>query len=186
MSRRIRGRSTVRRWRWALAALGTLVVLVVAVAVLRDPGGQSAVAAGGDARSITTLDGETVRVPVSGRPTAVFFFAVGSGECVEVMGELSDIAKAHPDVYYLAVDVNPADNPDSVRRFLAEANDPQRPAALDPQGRLVNALRVRTLGEFIVYDAAGAETFRGFITGSDQSQSKFADAFTTVSKEKAS
>lgn len=185
MSRRIRGRSTLWRWRWALAVVGTLVVLVGVVAVLKNPDGQPAAAAGGDARSITTLDGQTVRVPMSGWPTAVFFFAVGSGECVTVMSELSGIAKAHPDVYYLAVDVNPADDPDSVRRFLAAANDPQRPAALDAQGRLANAVQVRYLGEFIVYDAAGTETFRDFITGSDQSQTKFADAFTKVSKETA-
>lgn len=167
-----------QRWRWPAGAAVVLVALLAVAAVRNGPGAQPAAqrqtaAAAKNPRVVTTLDGRSVRVPVAGRPTVVYFVVVASPECAAIAAKMAAVARTHPEVFYLLVDVNPYDSPESFQAFLARANDQDRPAAMDPEGRLAGALGARFIGEMVVFNAQGAEVFRGNVAD----EASFAAAF---------
>ncbi|MQA27990.1 MAG: hypothetical protein GEU94_21635 [Micromonosporaceae bacterium] len=119
------------------------------------------------------LDGAAVRVPAPGKPTAVYFFATGCASCVPPLRALGEVAEAHSQVVYLPVSISPYDDAESIRGFLAAAEDGDRAAAHDPKARLAQTLKVNAL---IVYDAAGAEVYRGVDPPESEVKAAFAKA----------
>ncbi|WP_343577666.1 TlpA disulfide reductase family protein [Mycobacterium sp.] len=116
--------------------------------------------AGPPAATLTTLAGKAVRVPGS-KPTAVFFFSVGCGECAE---GAKSFAKAATTVggkaEFLAVDIDPHDSADAITGFLRSIGSPDLPAAIDKDAVLSRTYQVSAISTLIVVDPAGKVTFR--------------------------
>ena len=109
-----------------------------------------------------TLDGARVSVPVPGRPTVVYFYAVGCSSCAQALHDIgASRAAAPPGTAYQAVDVNPADRPADIRAFLADARTDGFALLRDPGNRLAGAFQVTALGTTVVFDAAGRQVWRG-------------------------
>ncbi len=162
---------TARPRRPVLAAAFTAVAATVLAACNTAPNTAAPTAASTsqpDATTITTLAGTTVRVP-GDKPTAVFFFSVGCGECLGGGKSLAQAAAAVGDkAQFLAVDMDPSETKDAITGFLHTINDPNLPAAIDTGARLTRAYQVSALSTLIVVNPAGKVTYRGTDPNPDQ------------------
>lgn len=109
-----------------------------------------------------TLDGAPASVPVPGKPTVVYFYAVGCASCAQALHDIGATrAAAPPGTAYQAVDVNPVDRPADIRAFLADARTDGFALLRDPANRLAATYGVTALGTTVVFDAAGRQVWRG-------------------------
>ncbi|MEU9426258.1 redoxin domain-containing protein [Streptomyces sp. NPDC048342] len=130
-------------------------------------------ATGTDATSgteVTTISDEKITVP-GDKPTALFFFSVGCGECAGGAKSLAKAGKAlNGRANVLAVDMDPAESPQTIRQFLDYIKAPELPAAVDKGAALSQKYKVAALSSLIVVDPAGKVTYRATDPAADQIQ----------------
>jgi hypothetical protein len=155
--------SLPRRALLTLAATAT-VAGVVATATACGAQGTSAGAGHTSAAhkrtEVTTISNEKMTVPAD-KPTALFFFSVGCGECAGGVKSLTTAGAAlHGKANLLAVDMDPSESPQTIRQFLDSIKAPDLPAIIDKGAALSRAYKVAALSTLIVIDPAGTVTYR--------------------------
>ncbi|MFI8909074.1 mercury transporter [Streptomyces albidoflavus] len=119
---------------------------------------------------ITTIGHEKITVPGT-KPTALFFFSVGCGECAGGAKSLAAAGKAlNGKANAVAVDMDPSESPQTIRQFLTSIKAPHLPAAIDTGAALSQKYKVAALSTLIVVDPAGKVTYRATDPGADQIQ----------------
>jgi hypothetical protein len=119
-------------------------------------------AAGSLTGSAITLDGTHASVPVPGKPTVAYFYAVGCTSCAQALLDIGATRGAAPaGTAYQAVDINSAGSPSAIRGFLADARTDGFALLRDPGNRLAGTYQVTALGTTVVFDAAGRQVWRG-------------------------
>lgn len=109
---------------------------------------------------VTTIGNEKITVP-GGKPTALFFFSVGCGECAGGAKALASASSGlNSTANVLAVDMDPGESPQTIQQFLASINAPGLPAAIDTGAVLSQTYQVAALSTLIVVDPAGHVTYR--------------------------
>lgn len=118
----------------------------------------------GTPAAVTSIDGQMVSLPASGKPTAVFFFSVGCGECVGGVRSLGQAAAAAEeagiDAQFLAVDMDPREPTETIQRFMEYVDAVHVPAAIDEGAALSQRFGVAALSTLIIVDSDGQVTFR--------------------------
>jgi AhpC/TSA family len=110
--------------------------------------------------AVRALDGRRVQVP-SQRPTVLYFFSAGCGECVNGARAVAQARKqAGAAATFLAVDLDPTETPAIIGEFAAAAGDPDLPTASDRDAALSRRYQVTALSTLVVIDPAGTVTYR--------------------------
>ncbi|KQH80825.1 hypothetical protein AO501_26740 [Mycobacterium gordonae] len=143
--------------------------------------GTSTAASAVPVTSLTTIDGNQVSVPGTAA-TALFFFAVGCGECVGGGKSLAQaqatVATAHGTAAFLAVDMDPSEAPEAITGFLAQVGAQNVPAVIDKDATLSRTYQVSALSTLIVVDSTGTVTYRA----TDPTADKIAAAIAGTAK----
>lgn len=123
-----------------------------------------ATAGSGSPATVTSVDGQQISLPANGKPTAVFFFSVGCGECVNGVRSLGEAAttaeNAGTVASFLAVDMDPGESKALIGDFMESVDAEHVPAAIDDGAALSRRFEVAALSTLIVVDADGTVTFR--------------------------
>jgi len=97
------------------------------------------------------------------KPTLLYFMAAWCITCVPEAKALAVLyAEFGERVNLIAVDVDPVDNEDGLRRFKKAAKGADHLWSLDDHGRLRRAYHVTQLDITVIIDAAGHERYRAF------------------------
>lgn len=127
--------------------------------------------------TVTSIDGQQIRLPAPGEPTAVFFFSVGCGECVggaksvaQAAGQLGDKAS------FVLVDMDPGESAQTVAGFQDFTGTQALPAVIDTGATLTTRLSVASLSTLVVVDPAGKVTYRATDPSADQITTALRDA----------
>lgn len=152
------------RLRWAIAspAAAGAVAVVVAVSVGGSGSGAGGGGGGGGGTggepiapfALTSLDGERISLPRSGRPGALFLTVSSCLSCLpaaQALGELKAQLGDRVDAVWIGID--PGDPPEQVRARRDAMGNPPYPFAIDRSGTLAGRFAVQALGTTIVYDA---------------------------------
>ncbi len=155
---------TITRTRRAtLSVAGLLLAGSLALTACGNTDATPAADAGTPA-AVTSIDGQKVSLPATGKPAAVFFFSVGCGECVEgvrSLGEATTAAeKAGVEAAFLAVDMDPGESKETIEGFMDYVEAEHVPAVIDEGAALSRRFDVAALSGLIVVDADGTVTFR--------------------------
>ncbi|GGL35389.1 hypothetical protein GCM10010095_20940 [Streptomyces anthocyanicus] len=125
---------------------------------------------------VTTIADEKITVP-GNRPTALFFFSVGCGECATGAKSLAKAGKTlNGKAGVLAVDMDPAESPQTIRQFLDYIKAPELPAAIDEGATLSQKYKVAALSTLIVVDPSGTVTYRATDPGPEAIQAALTKA----------
>ena len=106
------------------AALSIAAVLAAGSLTLTACGNSAdpATAGSGSPATVTSVDGQQISLPANGKPTAVFFFSVGCGECVNGVRSLGEAAttaeNAGTVASFLAVDMDPGESKALIGDFM--------------------------------------------------------------------
>lgn len=151
--------SRARRSLATLLLAGSLI-LTACGTVDKDPvSAETATAA-----TVTSIDAQRISLPAAGKPTAVFFFSVGCGECVGGVRSLGQAAAAAEeagiDAQFLAVDMDPRESTETIQRFMEYVDAVHVPAAIDEGAALSQRFGVAALSTLIIVDSDGQVTFR--------------------------
>lgn len=159
-----------RRWLGLVgAAVVTLLVFAVTYTAFHS---QSAPAAGAASTTLgpsspaataftaTTLSGGQVAVP-GDKPSVVFFFSATCGSCGPGARALAQAQASTPNVNYVAVDIDPRESVDVVRKFLTANRAGNLAYARDTDAALTRAYQLSQLSTAVVLDASGTEVYRG-------------------------
>ena len=155
------------------AALSIAAVLAAGSLTLTACGNSAdpATAGSGSPATVTSVDGQQISLPANGKPTAVFFFSVGCGECSEGAKSLAKAGKElNGKANVLAVDMDPGESPQLIRQFLDYIKAPQLPAVIDKNATLSQRYQVAALSTLIVVDPAGKVTYRATDPGPEAIQ----------------
>lgn len=163
-------RRDARRRAARAAAAGAVVVLATLLGACGGGAPGPASEAAGEptpAFRVATVDGPEFTHP-TGKPTVLFFMAGWCTDCLPEATALDAIERDLGDkVAILAVDADPTDPVESLRRFMATVGA-RYGFARDPEGRLTGRYGVRSLDTTVVTDAAGRMVFRdGVATDED-------------------
>ena len=148
------------------AALSIAAVLAAGSLTLTACGNSAdpATAGSGSPATVTSVDGQQISLPANGKPTAVFFFSVGCGECVNGVRSLGEAAttaeNAGTVASFLAVDMDPGESKALIGDFMESVDAEHVPAAIDDGAALSRRFEVAALSTLIVVDADGTVTFR--------------------------
>ncbi|WP_246204138.1 TlpA family protein disulfide reductase [Streptomyces tailanensis] len=119
---------------------------------------------------VATIGDEKITVP-GDKPTALFFFSVGCGECATGAKSLAKAGKAlNGKAGVLAVDMDPGESPQTIRQFLDYIKAPELPTAIDKGAALAQKYKVATLSTLIVVDPSGKVTYRATDPGPEAIQ----------------
>ncbi len=148
---------TIRR-----AATVLVLAALTAAALLSGCGSTNAApqtdSAGATISEVTTISGQSMAIP-DGKPAALFFYWIGCPSCIE--GVKAFTQAAHDDAGsadFLAVDQNPDESPEDVKKLLAMLDAAQLPAVIDADGELALRFHVSAPSTLVVVDASGAVT----------------------------
>lgn len=129
--------------------------------------------------TLTTIDGHQMSVPGTSA-TALFFFAVGCGECVGGGKSLAQaqatVANAHGTAAFLAVDMDPSEAPAAITGFLAQVGAQNVPAVIDKDATLARTYQVSALSTLIVLNPTGTITYRATDPTADKILAALTDA----------
>lgn len=161
-----------------LFGLGVFVALVAAVTAISagktseranapqlsasEPTGRGSGEARGEVAAFTAkdVDGRTVRVR-TGTPGALFFFAGWCGSCIPEAKALDRVERTLGSrVAITAIDSDPSDSIESIRRFQQQVGTPRYSFVWDSSGKLGAQFAVLALDTTIIYDAKGKVVFR--------------------------
>ncbi len=166
-----------RRIATTTLAAAALALTACATDTGAGPAASPAPAGGPATTTVTTIAGNTVSLPGS-KPAALFFFAVGCGECTGGAKSLAQAATTVGDkAEFLAVDMDPSETSDAITGFLRSIDSPHLPAAIDKGAALSRTYHVSALSTLIVIDPTGKVTFRA----TDPAPDKIQDALATAS-----
>ena len=130
--------------------------------------------------TVAALDGQQISLPAAGKPTAVFFFSVGCGECVNgvrFLGEAVTIADENGnEASFLAVDMDPRESEETIEGFMEYVGAEHVPAAIDEGAAVSQRFKVAALSTLIVVDADGQVTFRATGPDAETSTAELANA----------
>ncbi|MEU2770441.1 TlpA disulfide reductase family protein [Streptomyces diastaticus] len=166
-----------RRTTLALAAAATAALTLSACGTdtKANTSGTSASSGNASAKAdtVTLLDDTTLAVPAN-KPSALFFFSVGCGECAGGAKNLDKAAqafdKAGKKANFLAVDMDPSESKQTIRQFLDYIKAPTLPATIDKGAALSQRYQVAALSTLIVVDPQGKVTYRATDPSADQIQ----------------
>jgi hypothetical protein len=154
------------------AALAALAVTVLAACGTDTASPRAAT----DPVTVTALSGAPVTVP-SGKPTAMFFFSVGCGECVGGAKSLSQAARQLGDTAaFVLVDMDPAEPAQVVTDFQQQTGTDTVPAVIDTDATLTKRYSVAALSTLLVVDPGGAVAYRAADPSADQITAALAKA----------
>ncbi len=126
--------------------------------------------------TITTLSGTTMTVP-GDKPTAMFYFSVGCGECVGDAKSLAQAAERLGDkADFVLVDMDPGESAQIVSGFQDFTGTKDVPAVIDTGATLTKRYSVASLSTLIVVDPAGKVTYRAKDPSADQITTALRDA----------
>ncbi|MFI5627585.1 TlpA family protein disulfide reductase [Nocardioides sp. NPDC051685] len=152
-----------RRTLLGLVAAGIVATLTLNACGTNAPTDGTAASAD-TAATLTSLSGQKITLPAAGRPTAVFFFSVGCGECAGGMKSLgqaaADAHQAGVKASFLAVDVDPGESADTINEFMKSIDAEQVPSVIDADATLTQRYQVAALSTLIVVDGNGKVTYR--------------------------
>ena len=161
-----------RRPALAAAALALSAALALTGCTSTDTTAQDPVAP----VQVDTVTGTSISVP-GDKPTALFFFSVGCGECVggaksvaQAAGQLGDKAS------FVLVDVDPGESAQTVAGFQDFTGTQALPAVIDTGATLTTRLSVASLSTLVVVDPAGKVTYRATDPSADQITTALRDA----------
>ena len=118
--------------------------------------------------AVTTIDGATVSVPQA-KPTAVFFFSVNCGGCVEGMREFGKAADhIGAKASFLAVDMDPSEPKNLITSFLDDVDAEDIAAAIDTGAALSQRFKVPALSTLIVITPDGEVVYRATEPSAEQ------------------
>ncbi|EOY45667.1 TlpA family protein disulfide reductase [Streptomyces anthocyanicus] len=130
-------------------------------------------AAAAKADTVALLDDTTLAVP-GDKPSALFFFSVGCGECAGGAKSLDKAAqafdKAGKKANFLAVDMDPNESKQTIMQFLDYIKAPALPATIDKGAALSQRYQVAALSTLIVVAPQGKVTYRATDPSADQIQ----------------
>lgn len=154
--------------RTRIAALAVCTMAVVPVLAGCGAGTSQTAASGGThtsapapaTRTVSTIDGASLRLP-AGKPAAVFFFTVGCGSCQAGGTALAQArAQAGGRADFLMVDLDPTEGRPAIDAFRTSIGDPTLPTVSTGALDLAQAWQVSALSTVIVLDPAGTVTWR--------------------------
>lgn len=154
--------SLTRRTTLSLAAvlLAGSLALTACGTTAEDPASADA----GSPTTVTSIDSQKISLPDPEKPTAVFFFSVGCGECVNgarSLGEAATNAEENgTEAGHLAVDMDPGESKETIEGFMDYVEAEHVPAAIDDGAALSQRFDVAAQSTLIVIDADGQVTFR--------------------------
>lgn len=100
------------------------------------------------AAQVTSIGGEQLATP-GDKPTAVFFFSVGCGECVGGVRSLGEAAQSAQDTgieaSFLAMDMDPGESEEIIEAFMEYVDAEHVPAAIDEGAALSQRFDVAAL-----------------------------------------
>lgn len=119
-------------------------------------------------RTVTTLAGERVRIPAP-QPTVMLFFTPGCASCEDAARAVVNASQpAASDARFLAIDLDPSGDPETINRFLARVGGQDLPAAVDREAQLTQTFDVNSLGTVVIVNPDGAVTYRAIDPAADQ------------------
>lgn len=112
--------------------------------------------------TILTLEGQTFNLSAhSNNPRIVFFMAYWCGTCIPEAQALARLKQEYgTNITIIAIDVDPTSTSDALNQFKAAAGGGDHIWALDLEGKIANAWRVRTLDTTLILDADGYIIYR--------------------------
>lgn len=150
--------------RTTLSLAGLLIVGSLALSACGSADEDRSSADAGSPAPVTSIDGQQISLPAAGKPTAVFFFSVGCGECVGGVRSLGEAAASAEDngtdAQFLAVDMDPREPKETIEGFMEYVEAEHVPAAIDEGAVLSQRFDVAALSTLIIVDAYGKVTFR--------------------------
>lgn len=156
----------------ALAALAVVGSVGLAACNTTDnparPASPAAASTATTAAQVSTVDGKTVAVPGT-KPTALFFFSVGCGECVGGAKSVANAAEKLGDAAsFVLVDMDPGESAQMVTRFQDHTGTTALPAVIDTGATLTKRYSVAALSTLLVVDPSGKVTYRAADPSADQ------------------
>ncbi|NMD58019.1 TlpA family protein disulfide reductase [Tsukamurella columbiensis] len=155
----------------AAAALALTGALTLTACNGTDTSARPAAAASSSASApaqITTVSGATVSVP-GDKPTALFFFSVGCGECNGGAKSLAGAAETLGSAAsFVLVDMNPGESAHTVTGFQSDTGTQAIPAVIDTGATLTTRYSVAALSTLLVIDTSGKVSYRASDPSTDQ------------------
>ncbi|WP_170176136.1 TlpA family protein disulfide reductase [Lentzea flaviverrucosa] len=113
------------------------------------------------------MNGDTVTLPVPGKTTVLHFFSLSCAQCIE---GIQAVGKAQQAVAadYIAVAIDPGDEPEDITGMLCAAGSPQLTVARDTDATLLRTWRVTAPATTIVVDSTGKIAFRGVVPTAEE------------------
>jgi len=112
--------------------------------------------------TIRTTDGRTLSVPEPQRPTVVYFMAAWCVSCIQGARQMAELQREYEvrSLRVVAIDADQAETAEDLARFRGLAGDPQYDWALDSDGRITQALAIRSLDATLLVSPKGEVLFR--------------------------
>lgn len=112
--------------------------------------------------SVTTLQGDSLQIPATGKPTAAFFFSTGCSTCYTGGKGISAAQQQVGDeAEFVAVSIDPGDTEPSITGFIQAVGGQNLAIARDSDRALMSKYDVKALGTLLVIDSNGEVTYRG-------------------------
>lgn len=119
------------------------------------------------ANVVKTVDGGTV-VLGAGRPTALFFMAAWCSDCqaeADAWRQLIERGQTK-GLNVLAIDVDPSDTLDGLKKFRAALHSDPLQWAMDQNGQFAKRFNVQSLDTTVILDGSGHEVYRDLSSSS--------------------
>lgn len=112
--------------------------------------------------TVRTVDGRSVAVPTSGRPTIVFAMAAWCMSCLQGAADLSRLYDDYESrgLQVVAIDIDPTEHPADLDRFRTLAGNPRYFWAMDEGQRATRTYSLRALDTTILVSGSGEVLFR--------------------------
>lgn len=118
--------------------------------------------------TVSTLASERVRIPGQ-QPTVMLFFTPGCASCEDAARAVVSASQpAASDARFLAIDLNPSGDPETINRFLSRVGGQDLPAAVDREARLTQTFDVNALGTVVIVNPDGTVSYRAVDPATDQ------------------
>lgn len=119
--------------------------------------------------TVTTLTSERVPIPAQ-QPTVMLFFTPGCASCEDAARAVVSASQlaAASEARFLAIDLDPSGDPETINRFLAGVGGQDLPAAVDRIAQLTQTFDVNALGTVVIVNPDGTVSYRAIEPSTDQ------------------
>lgn len=153
---------------WPRVVLVVAVLLVALAGCASQTSREPVAAPSIEPLTVNTLAGERVRVPGQ-QPTVMLFFTPGCASCEDAARAVVSASQpATSDARFLAIDLDPSGDPETIDRFLARVGGQDLPAVVDRDVRLTQTFDVNALGTVVIVDPDGTVSYRAVEPSADQ------------------